>query len=74
MRVGDVLQFENFRTAETSDDECFHGESLSVLQRDRRLAGLAGRGRTALHHRGCGGSRSPVSASIMMVEFPIPAA
>src|SRR5208282_784649 len=30
MGIGDLLQFENLGTAETSDDECFHGESLTV--------------------------------------------
>ncbi len=30
MRVGDLLQFEDFGTAETSDDECFHAESLTA--------------------------------------------
>src|SRR4029077_6100286 len=35
MRVGNLLQFENLRTAETSDDEGFHAESLTALWRDR---------------------------------------
>ena len=31
MGVGDLLQFEHFGAAETGDDECFHGESLTGL-------------------------------------------
>jgi hypothetical protein len=31
MRVGNLLQFENLGTAETGDDECFHGESLAAF-------------------------------------------
>ena len=49
VRVGNLLQFEDLGPAETSDDECFHGKSLT-------------------------GSRSLPSASIMIVEFPIPVA
>src|SRR5208282_5869927 len=64
VRVGNLLQFENFGTAETSDDERVHGESLSVLSRN-------GWGRPALHDRDRVDPRSPVSASIMMIEFPI---
>ena len=34
--VGDLLHFENFRTAKASNDECLHGESLAVRERVRR--------------------------------------
>src|SRR5208282_6675659 len=50
MRVGNLLQFEDFGTAETSDDEGFHGESLTVMWRDGSQP-LAGRGRPALRRR-----------------------
>ncbi|HUE53886.1 MAG TPA: hypothetical protein VMO80_16200, partial [Terriglobales bacterium] len=60
-RVGDLLQFENLRPAETSDDESFHAESLTVRWRDTFPQQEAV-------------SRSAALASIMMIEFPIPVA
>src|SRR5208337_5171470 len=38
MRVGNLLQFENFGTAETGDDQRFHAAILPIL-RARRLCG-----------------------------------
>src|ERR1017187_8127123 len=68
MRVGNLLQFENLGPAETSDDECFHGESLTV-----HVPMKGGKWNPASVQRE---SRFPnaASASIMVVEFPIPVA
>ncbi len=94
MRVGDLLQFENLGTAETSDDESFHAESLTVLWRDGRPVQPGGNARLSISRVDrilaideainvainlAGAARKAVSetaasASIMMIEFPIPVA
>ena len=80
MRVGDLLQFENVGTAETRDDQSFHGGEFSRIEvRGEVLRQIAdGRGRLSLHSDRqslCSSLEVWLTASIMMFEFsdlPLP--
>jgi hypothetical protein len=78
MGVGDLLQFENLGTAETGDDQGFHGESLTVGWRDgprcKRQSG-ARFAHAACAHLPCvagTGVRGPSFSIYNGSGFPIP--